>query len=112
MELNEYQAHAARTLKGNKGRNRRKQVAAMNLAGEAGEVVDLVKKEQYHGTPIDRAKLVKELGDCLWAVAATGFAYGITLQEVAEVNVEKLQKRYPNGFTKADAQARRDEHET
>jgi NTP pyrophosphatase (non-canonical NTP hydrolase) len=72
---------------------------AMGLAGEAGEVVDLLKKHLGHGHDLDKVKLTKELGDVLWYVSAIAQSAGLDLGEIAHANVEKLRKRYPNGFS-------------
>jgi hypothetical protein len=50
---------------------------ALGLAGEAGEVVDLIKKVEGHGHPLDRNKLQGELGDLLWYTARLAELYGI-----------------------------------
>lgn len=81
---------------------------ALGVAGEAGEVADLIKKWTLHGHPRDHAKLMKELGDVLWYVVAIGADCGISLGEIAQTNVDKLRARYPNGFTQADSIERRD----
>lgn len=97
FDLNEYQTLAARTL--DRPGERALNMAALGLAGEAGEVVDLIKKHIYHGHPMDLAKLVAELGDVLWYVATLATALDIKLSDVAEGNIEKLMARYPEGFS-------------
>lgn len=72
---------------------------ALGVAGEAGEVADLVKKYIGHGHPLDVEKLKLELGDVLWYVAGLASVIGVTLSEVANANIAKLEKRYPNGFS-------------
>lgn len=72
---------------------------ALGVAGEAGEVADLVKKHIGHGHPLDVEKLKLELGDVLWYVAGLATLLGVTLSEVASANIAKLEKRYPNGFS-------------
>lgn len=72
--------------------------AGLGLAGEAGEVADLVKKQHFHSHPADPVKLRKEMGDVLFYLAAMCNACGDSLQTVMEANVEKLNERYPNGF--------------
>lgn len=74
-------------------------VLGLGLAGEAGEVAEHIKKHVGHGHELDRDKIVKELGDVLWYVAVTAKRVGASLNEVARVNVEKLLKRYPDGFS-------------
>lgn len=98
MNLNEYQGWAGRTA--NKNLNAADTMAqdALGIAGEAGECADLVKKHLFHKHPLDKGKLVKELGDLLWYVAALAGDIGVTLDEVAEQNIKKLKARYPDGF--------------
>lgn len=81
-------------------------MAALGLAGEAGEVVDYLKKVIHHGHDLDREKLAKELGDVLWYVAETASTAGITLDEIAVKNIDKLAKRYPEGFSTERSQNR------
>lgn len=70
----------------------------LGLAGEAGEVANIVKKIQrdFGGEITDetRAKLKDELGDVLWYIAACADELGLTLAEIAEFNVEKLAARH------------------
>ena len=84
-------------------------LAGLGMAGEAGEVADLVKKAIYHNAPLDREKLILEAGDVLWYVAYLADALGVPLSRIAEANREKLLRRYPNGFSAQDAQRRLDE---
>jgi NTP pyrophosphatase (non-canonical NTP hydrolase) len=75
--------------------------AALGLNGEAGEIADHVKKVMFHGHPLDEAtrdKMAKEIGDILWYCAMGAKGLGMGLAEIAEMNVEKLKKRYPEGF--------------
>lgn len=76
---------------------------ALGVAGEGGEVADVVKKHVFHGHPFDREKVKGELGDVLWYVAMLARACDTDLNEIAQMNIEKLRKRYPNGFTKQDS---------
>lgn len=72
--------------------------AALGLAGEAGEFADIVKKISFQGHAMDIEKLADEVGDILWYCALASKALNRTLGEIALNNVEKLVKRYPNGF--------------
>ena len=81
-------------------------MAALGLAGESGEVVDYLKKVIHHGHDLDRVKLAKELGDVLWYVAEVSSTAGISLDEVASMNIEKLKSRYPDGFSSERSQNR------
>jgi NTP pyrophosphatase (non-canonical NTP hydrolase) len=71
---------------------------AMGLAGEAGEVVDLLKKDLFHGKPADAERVEDELGDVLWYLDGLAEYFCLSLQEVADGNVAKLKARYPDGF--------------
>lgn len=70
----------------------------LGLAGEAGEVANVVKKIQrdHAGVITDdtRAKLKDELGDVLWYISACADELGMTLSEIAQYNVAKLAKRH------------------
>ena len=81
---------------------------ALGLAGEAGEVAELVKKGVFHRHSIDRARLEKELGDVLWYASALCTALGLDLGEIMQINIEKLKVRYPNGYSSIDSQQRVD----
>ena len=68
------------------------------LTAEAGEVSSLLQKV-YQGRPIDPVHMKKELGDVLWMVAEICTAMGFELDEIMQLNVDKLKARFPNGFT-------------
>lgn len=73
-------------------------VAGLGLAGEAGEVAELVKKHLGHGQPLDLDRVEKELGDVLWYVSELASALGLDLNVVGHRNVQKLRQRHPHGF--------------
>jgi NTP pyrophosphatase (non-canonical NTP hydrolase) len=56
------------------------------------------KKAMFQGHQFERIHLVKELGDIMWYVALACSVYDIDMDEVMEVNIEKLKERYPDGF--------------
>ena len=72
--------------------------AALGLAGEAGEVADIVKKHLYQGHDLDKEKVVKELGDCMWYIALMCDCIDVSLDDVMVENIKKLMDRYPDGF--------------
>ena len=82
--------------------------AAAGLAEEAGEVLGLVRKRLYMGHPLDRERITRELGDALWCLAAVATCLGVTLDDVAATNVEKLARRYPEGYSDQASRARMD----
>ena len=104
--LSNYQAHALRTEDTTRPLRERLTHASMGLAGEAGEVVDLLKKYVFHGHDFDSAKVRDELGDVLWYVAALAAACELSLDEVAEHNAAKLRARYPDGFSEEASRGR------
>lgn len=71
---------------------------AMGISEEAGEVTDYLKKVVFHKHELDRNKLTEELGDVLWYLACTAELIGCDLEEIAVMNIEKLKKRYPEGW--------------
>ena len=97
--LNSYQKDASRTLSPTRRLdNNSLAMGGLGIAGETGEVVDLIKKVVAHDHPLDQQKLVEELGDVLWYISALATLMGVQLEDVALANVAKLKKRYPNGF--------------
>lgn len=72
---------------------------ALGLAGEAGEVADLVKKSQYEGNRLDLEKLEEELGDVLWYLQCMCNYLGLTIEQLAKLNIQKLAARRPNDYT-------------
>lgn len=72
--------------------------SVMGLCGEAGETIDIVKKHLFHGHELDREHLTKELGDIAWYLAEAATALDIPLEKIFQDNIEKLKKRYPEGF--------------
>ncbi|WP_110954753.1 nucleoside triphosphate pyrophosphohydrolase family protein [Anaerosinus massiliensis] len=75
----------------------------LGLAGESGEVADLIKKHLHQGHDLDKDQLIKELGDICWYIALCCELMGMKLEDVLIGNVEKLKKRYPNGFNFTDS---------
>ena len=98
MEVNEYQRLAMKTLNPELDKKDVLINGVMGLCGESGEAIDIVKKHLAQGHPLDREKLIKELGDIAWYLAETATALDVTLEEVLEGNIEKLRRRYPEGF--------------
>ena len=98
MTINEYQKLAMTTLNPALSKKDVLINGVMGLCGESGEAIDIVKKHLAQGHPLDREKLVKELGDIAWYLAETATALDVTLEEVLEGNIEKLRRRYPEGF--------------
>lgn len=102
MTPNEYQNEAMRTAP----RPLSLTNGVLGLCGEAGECADIVKKAIFHGHKLDKEHLAKELGDVAWYLAVTAYAIGYDLETVLRMNVDKLRKRYPDGFDAERSQNR------
>ena len=98
MTVNEYQILAMKTLNPELSKKDVLINGVMGLCGEAGEAIDLVKKHLHQGHELEKEKLAKELGDIAWYLAETAYALEIPLEDIFEANIEKLKKRYPEGF--------------
>ena len=98
MHMNEYQKAAARTINKDLYREQQTYHALHGMVGEIGEFHSLYQKS-YQGHVIDMAHLKKELGDLLWFIAEYCTAMDWTLEEVAQMNIDKLKARYPEGFS-------------
>ena len=109
MDSKDYQGQAMRTAPESRPemtltlQQRRLVLTALGLAGEAGEVAEMVKKHVFHGHPFEGEaavqKLVKELGDVLWYVTYGTRAIDSSLDAVMQTNIDKLSARYPEGFS-------------
>lgn len=100
LTLNEYQTLANVTRNKNIGYNEALTNYGLGIAGEAGEVADIIKKNVFHGHDLDKNNIVKELGDVLWYVATLASTIEVSLEDIACKNVDKLRARYPEGFNK------------
>lgn len=99
MNINEYQRLAMTTL--NPDLNKREVLinSVMGLCGESGEAIDIVKKWMAHGHELDKEHLAKELGDIAWYLAEAATALDMNLEDILQANIEKLKRRYPEGFS-------------
>lgn len=98
MTINEYQKLAMTTLNPQLSKKDILINSVMGLCGESGEAIDLVKKHLAQGHELDREALIKELGDIAWYLAEAATVLDIELEEVLQRNIDKLKKRYPQGF--------------
>ena len=98
LTANDYQKKAMTTLNPELSKKDVLLNGVMGLCGEAGECIDLVKKHLHQGHPLDTEKLAKELGDVAWYLAETAWALDLPLEDILRGNLEKLKKRYPQGF--------------
>lgn len=96
--FDEYQRAAMRTANKALAADEMILNAAMGMNGEAGEVIDHLKKARFQGGILDRTKLIRETGDLLWYCALMAEALDVSLAEIAQINIAKLRARYPDGF--------------
>ena len=98
MQVNEYQKAAMETL--NPALDKKDVLinSVMGLCGESGEAIDIVKKWLMQGHELDKAHLIKELGDVAWYLAEVATALDVPLEAVFQGNLDKLRQRFPNGF--------------
>ena len=99
MTANEYQQLAMTTLNPQLDKRDILINGVMGLCGESGEAIDIVKKHLAQGHPLDKEHLAKELGDVAWYLAETAYAIGYSLDDILQMNINKLKKRYPEGFS-------------
>lgn len=81
---------------------------AVGISGEAGELLDAIKKNVIYRKPLDRENVIEELGDLEFFMEGLRDGLGITRQETLEHNVAKLTKRYRAGYSDTAAQQRAD----
>ena len=87
-------------LQGQGFRSERLLTASVGMCAEAGEFTEIVKKIIFQGKPVNEENmfhLKRELGDIMWYVAQACMGLDISLDEIMEMNVDKLKARYPGG---------------
>ena len=99
MTINEYQELAMKTLNPELDKKDVLINGVMGLCGESGEVIDIVKKHLAQGHELDKEKIIKELGDVAWYMAEIATVLEVDLEDILVQNIEKLKKRYPEGFS-------------
>ena len=109
MNLAEYQVLAMRTAK-ELPRSKALLHMITGLSSEVGELADNIKKAEIYGADHDWENVAEELGDLLWFTAYAANISGMSLETIARLNIEKLQKRYPEKYTDQLALARLDKH--
>lgn len=81
---------------------------ALGMCTDAGEFGTAVKAYAFYGKAMDFENAKEELGDTLWFLTEAATVLGISLEEIATHNINKLRVRYPGKFTNEDAIARAD----
>ena len=98
MTINEYQELAMTTLNPELTKKDVLINSVMGLCCESGEAIDIVKKWMAQGHELDKEHLTKELGDIAWYLAEAATALEFPLDDILQANIDKLKKRYPDGF--------------
>ena len=98
MTINDYQKLAMRTLNPDLSDKDILINGVMGLCGESGEAIDIVKRHLAQGHDLDKEHLASELGDIAWYLAETATVLGYNLEDILQMNIDKLKKRYPEGF--------------
>lgn len=97
MNFKEYQKEIPKNFKPFQPLNEQ-QTRAINwtvgICNEAGELAGVVKHGIFHGEPLDRMVIAKEIGDVMWYLTALCETLGITLEDCAELNIAKLTHRH------------------
>lgn len=97
MTFKEYQALARRTQNPDLNGHQRLLHALHGMSAEVGEIHAIYQK-QYQGHDINYHHLLDEASDLLWFIAEFCDVMGVSMDSVAEQNIDKLRKRFPNGF--------------
>lgn len=103
MQANDYQKEAMKLLNPKLDNKDVLINGVMGLCGESGEVIDIVKKWLAQGHQLDKERMKSELGDVAWYLAETATALDVPLEQIFQANLDKLHKRYPQGFNTEDS---------
>ena len=81
---------------------------ALGVAGEAGELVDAIKKHVMYNKALDVDNVREELGDLMYYITGMMLQLDMSEAEIKQSCIDKLRKRYPTGYSDEDAKARAD----
>ena len=102
MRPNEYQELVKRTAADYDDKTKEISNWGLGIAGEAGDVASCIKKTYFHNN--DQTDGIRQnLGDTMWYMAMICNFYGWKLEDIMAENIDKLKKRFPEGFTEKDA---------
>ena len=98
MNIRDYQTLSVRTM--NKELTKEQQISNMVFGanGELGEVTDILKKYLYQGPRLNKQHLAEEIGDTLFYIVNLCTLFNLDIEDILQGNVDKLRKRFPNGF--------------
>jgi len=87
--------------------------SAIGCGSEAGEFLSLIQDYVYYGKPIDKTKILKELGDIVWYINQACDELGVDISTLKVSNIAKLEARYPDKFSeyRADRSFRNESEE-
>ena len=99
MEIKEFQLKSTRTL--NQALPKDMNIVNMCLGayGEFSEVSELIKKHLFHYHKLDQGHLAEEIGDVMFYLVNLATIFNFNMEDILQANVDKLKKRYPDGFT-------------
>lgn len=103
MEINKYQAEAARTCANIDGGIMDDLHMVLGMQTEAAEIADAYKKTIAYKKELDLVNVKEELGDILWYIANLCNIHGWDLRDIMQTNIDKLKARYPEKFTEENA---------
>ena len=98
MTIQDYQEKIKRTMNNNLTPIERISMLSMGISGETGELIDYLKKAYYHDHTLSFDHVKKEIGDIMWYLGNICNEYKLDLSEILDINIDKLNKRYPDGF--------------
>lgn len=81
---------------------------AMGISGEAGELLDAIKKHVVYGKPLDEVNVLEELGDLEFYMEGLRQHLGVSREKILQMNMEKLNKRYSGAYSDEEAAQRKD----
>ena len=108
MDIQEYGNYQVRLISDLGGYVDNLMHMAAGISGEAGEVLDIVKKNFAYGKPLDQAHLIEELGDIVFYINGLLWMIDTSWDEVLTTNIRKLEARYPSGTFNAENAIHRD----
>ena len=111
MNFSEYENEARKTIPVELSTSELIDDAVYGLCGELGELVDILKKTKFQGHPwTDETRIhaISELGDIMWYLSAMATGLGVSLEEVVQLNIEKLRQRYGEHFDTDKSQHRKE----
>lgn len=106
MDFTEFQSRSYKNIQSHSSQKDELLNWCVGLCEEVGETMNVVKHHFWPGEDIDEEKIAKELGDVLWYVSAIASNLNLNLGIVARLNIEKLEHRYQQEFSKESSDKR------